>query len=30
VIWLKHKAAATYLLEQGNAIFRATRSFCLK
>jgi hypothetical protein len=30
VIWLKHKAAATYLLEKGNAIFRATGAFCSK
>ena len=30
VIWLKHKAAASYLLEKGTAIFGPTRSYCSK
>jgi hypothetical protein len=30
VIWLKHKAAASHLLEKGTAIFGATGSFCSK
>jgi hypothetical protein len=30
VIWLKHKAAASYLLAKGTVIFGPTRSYCSK
>jgi hypothetical protein len=30
VIWLKHKTAASHLLEKGTAIFGATGSYCSK